>query len=87
MAGSNSSRLTPCPRCGKSSNKIYHMQMGAVLFLFVYARADFRYESGCRTCMRRAILRFAFVNLITANIMWPFFILPMSGLYLILSCF
>jgi hypothetical protein len=79
--------VTSCPQCGRTSRKIYSLQMGNILLLFRHARWDYWYESGCRACIRQSILRFAWTNIATAHIMWLFFILPLSLFYLILSCF
>jgi hypothetical protein len=40
--------ITSCPQCGRTSKKIYSLQMGKILLLFRYARWDYWYESGCR---------------------------------------
>ena len=59
--------------------------MGTIVFILIAAQVQSRDEVGCPSCIRRAILNFALRNLITANILWPFVILPMSVVHLLRS--
>ncbi len=80
-----SSLLIHCPRCGKPSDSVKCFRMGTIIFIFIAWSVQSKDEVGCPSCIRRAILSFALINLISANVLWPFIILPMSVFHLIRS--
>jgi len=56
--------------------------MGFVLFIYFAWMANWRIEAGCPRCIRLRTARFALVNLITANVLWPVIILPVAIFHL-----
>lgn len=87
MSTTNTVQDTPvaCPCCGKPSDSVKCYRLGFILFLFIAVVSQLRNEVACAACMRGKIALFAAVNIITANVIWPFVILPLSLGYLIAS--
>ncbi len=56
--------------------------MGVLLFLVAAWAMQTRDETGCPSCIRWQIARFAGLNLITANLLWPVLILPVALFHL-----
>jgi hypothetical protein len=84
-AAPGAKRLYRCPVCGKQVETIKYFTMGIFLFLYIGASWRMKTESGCPSCIRKKIYLFLAVNLLTANITWPFVILPMGIFHLIRS--
>jgi hypothetical protein len=57
--------------------------MGLLVCFVVGAAYDWRYELGCPRCIRWKLLKFSLVNVLTANVVWPLVILPMTVSHLI----
>lgn len=73
-------QMLPCPKCGRmtDSMKFYRLP-DKWLFLGVYLSYSSRVHLCCPECMRKQILLHGFTyNIITANLMWPFLIMPWS---------
>lgn len=67
-----------CPQCGQPSENIKRSNIFSVFFLFVVARWQMRTMTMCDECMRGEIVKNALINILTANILFPFIILPTS---------
>jgi hypothetical protein len=67
-----------CPHCGQPTHSIKQCQFLGILFLFLFAVRQTRTVNACQKCMRGKILEHAAINIVTANILFPFIILPMS---------
>jgi pSer/pThr/pTyr-binding forkhead associated (FHA) protein len=77
--------LIQCPRCGRPSDSIKQFRMGVLIFVIFAYFVRWNVEAGCPSCIRLATLRFTLINLLTANLVWPFLILPMSIFHLVRS--
>ncbi len=67
-----------CPDCGQvtDSLKVYRLP-AVVVFIGIYARVASKGHIGCPSCMRKKILFHGMTyNIVTANLIWPFLILP-----------
>jgi hypothetical protein len=74
-----------CPVCGQPTGNLKCYRMGLVTF-FCFALAwSVDDELGCPRCIRRKLLGFTLVNLLTANVLWPALILPVSVIHLVAS--
>jgi len=69
-----------CPECGKMTDSLKVYRLPALwISLFVYLRYTSKGHVCCPSCMRKKIMLHGFTyNIITANIYWPFLILPWS---------
>jgi hypothetical protein len=76
-----------CPHCRQSSDSIKRQNIMLVIFLFIGASWQMEQVTACDKCMRQRILVNALINILSANILWPFLILPNSlyNLYLTLE--
>ena len=74
-----------CPCCSQDSDSIKCFSMGVLVFLFIAWMWWPKNEIGCPACIRGKIATFILVNFITANILWPFFIVPLSLILLLRS--
>lgn len=70
--------LVTCPECKLPSESVKCFRMGFVLFLGIGGGAQWKNEYGCPSCIRRKTALFAVFNLLTANIIWPIVILPLT---------
>ncbi len=77
--------LIPCPQCQQPSDSIKCYRLGFIVFLFLFAVHQTKNEIGCPSCIRKALATSGAINLITANILWPFIILPWYVILLICS--
>lgn len=61
-----------CPRCGRRTDRVQAFDVPVLAFLIVYI--VFRHESvaGCPSCVRRRLWQLFWVNLLTANVLFPF---------------
>jgi hypothetical protein len=65
--------LIRCPGCGRPSDSIKRYRMpDLVVFLFIFAWARRATYTACAGCMRKIIGERMGINLITANLCWPF---------------
>jgi hypothetical protein len=67
-----------CPHCHQPSYNIKRLQIWSIIFLFFAAARQTRTITACAGCMRREIAMNGAINILTANILFPFIILPMS---------
>lgn len=67
-----------CPECRQPSENIKRSQIFSLFFLFVGARWQIRTFTVCDECMRREIIKNGLINILTANVLFPFIILPTS---------
>jgi hypothetical protein len=67
-----------CPHCGQPSNSMKQCKLLGILFAFFFAASQTSTVNACRSCMRGKILTHAAINIVTANILFPFVILPVS---------
>lgn len=67
-----------CPHCHQPSDSIKRSQIWLMVFVVFGYYLRRRTVTACATCMREQILSNAAMNLLTANILWPVIILPMS---------
>ena len=73
----------PCPMCGKPTPNLKSYRLGTFFFLVLAAASRTRIVTACPSCMREQVFTFAATNVVTFNVFWPFFILPLSIAYLI----
>lgn len=74
-----------CPECGRHSDSIKCYRMGAILFLLVAWISWTESHLGCPSCIRRRIAKVCCVNVVTANLLWPIFVLPWCTILFIRS--
>jgi hypothetical protein len=74
-----------CPCCDRESDSIKSFNMGILLFIFVAWLIWPRQEVACPGCIRGKLIGFLLINIITANILWPFLIVPWSVILLLRS--
>lgn len=70
----------PCPECGKMTDslKVYRLP-DLWICLGVWVRYATKGHVCCPSCMRKKILLHGFTyNIVTANLLWPFIIMPWS---------
>mgnify|MGYP003309843602 CR=1 len=84
---SNFPILVRCPECGRVSDSIKRYEMPHYfLCLYVFATWKNIEFTCCPHCMRKHILIKCFTyNILAANIVWPFYILPWGIILLIRS--
>ena len=75
--------LICCPHCRKPSDSVKQLRIMMLIFLIVGFQVRAWNAVGCSACLRQAILRNLKINVLTANVMWPFMILPFSIVQLI----
>ncbi|WP_394835114.1 hypothetical protein LVJ94_52310 [Pendulispora rubella] len=79
-----SSDLLPCPACGQPSNSIKrYTYANWFVFLFVFFYMQRRTGIACPPCTRKELLTRAAMNIVPANFVWPFIVLPW---HLVLFC-
>lgn len=69
-----------CPECGRMTDSLKVYNLPAFwLFLGIYLRYSYKGHIACPSCMRKKILLHGFTyNIISANLIWIFTILPWS---------
>lgn len=67
-----------CPHCDQPSDSVKKSQVWLLIFAVVGYWMQRSSVTGCSACLRRHIVRNAVINILTANIFWPFLILPHS---------
>lgn len=79
--------MIKCPECGEDSSAIKQYTMPRLfLFLFAGYRVETVRYTCCSKCMRKHILWHGFTyNILAANVLWPFVILPWCLILLIMS--
>ena len=85
-AGNATGVIVRCPECNGPSDSVKCYRMGVIVFLFVAWFSSTKNQVGCPKCIRYKIAEFCLTNLITANVLWPFIILPWSIILLLCSC-
>lgn len=70
----------PCPRCGKPSESIKSLDSAILLFIVIGWSLQKSKVIGCPTCCQKALVGKAAVNVVTANVLWPIIILPMTAI-------
>ncbi|MBM3994745.1 MAG: hypothetical protein FJ303_11415 [Planctomycetes bacterium] len=66
----------PCPQCSESTDSLKYYSVPFVLFFWIAGTWSLRNEIGCPSCIRKSILLYGLINIVTANLLWPFIILP-----------
>lgn len=84
---SSDTQLVSCPECGELSDSIKNYDLPyRYLFLYVYASTQDIEYTCCPRCMRKHILYRGFTyNILTFNVLWPFWIFPWMIIQLIRS--
>jgi hypothetical protein len=77
--------VVPCPKCGQPSDSIKCYTLLTIIFLFIVGVSQTQKAIGCPGCVRKSIALSGLVNMLTANILWPFIILPYCIILLICS--
>lgn len=69
--------LLPCPECGELTDSLKQYRfMNYCLFLgLAHVHQDIVYR-GCPACIRRFVVRKSLLNIVPANVVWPFLFLP-----------
>ena len=65
-----------CPCCGQTTQNLKFYGTATIVFMFVYVISLTKQFTRCPKCMRRSIYKMAIINLLTANLIWPFLIAP-----------
>ncbi|HEY4259201.1 MAG TPA: hypothetical protein VGM98_03530 [Schlesneria sp.] len=73
----------PCPRCAVTTDSLKSYTLFTMVFAFVAVFTRATKVTCCPTCMRAKISDFLFWNVVTSNVIWPFFIAPYSVILLI----
>ncbi len=68
--------VIPCPHCHTQTDSLKYYNMPIFLFLWVAWVSWSKDEIACPGCMRGKIAGYCALNIVTANILWPFIILP-----------
>ena len=84
MMEAQESRPVACPCCGRLTDSLKLYRVATFLFLLFAFVARSQQLVGCPRCVRGKIGRFALVNVVTANLLWPVIILPWS--LILLAC-
>lgn len=74
-----------CPSCHEESDSVKNYTFISLLFAFVAYMWQTTSQIGCPSCTRKMIGKNLLVNLLTANIVWPFIILPWNLILLLMS--
>lgn len=74
-----------CPACREESDSVKNYSYITLLFLFVFYGWQTASQIGCPSCTRKMIGKNLLVNVLTANITWPFIILPWNLILLVMS--
>ena len=74
-----------CPHCNAETDSLKYYNMPIFLFLFVVWMSWSKDELACPSCMRGKIAGYCALNIVTANILWPFIILPWTIINLLRS--
>lgn len=77
---------TPCPICNIETDSLKSYEIGTIVFVFVAWFFRSKVETCCPRCMRGKIFDFLVTNGLTANVVWPFTVLP-YGIVLLVSTF
>ncbi len=70
----------PCPKCQRTTDSLKQYSVPTVLFIVIAWAVRRSTEVACPSCMRKTVLRQTLINVPTANILWPFVILPYAGI-------
>ncbi|MFO0881615.1 MAG: hypothetical protein U0840_30325 [Gemmataceae bacterium] len=66
-----------CPMCGLPTEHLKRARyMRLLVFLFVGSWWQEEIITACPSCLRRRVWRNCFINLLPANLLWPFLMLP-----------
>jgi hypothetical protein len=74
-----------CPSCHEESDSLKNYSYITLLFLVVFYGWQTASQIGCPSCTRKMIGKNLLVNILTANITWPFIILPWNLILLVMS--
>ncbi len=78
MSNTTTSLPVPCPNCHRPTESLKRYRMAQfVLFLGIAAGGRAATYTMCPHCMRGQIVKNALVNVLTANIAFPFILLPL----------
>jgi hypothetical protein len=73
--------VLPCPECGQNSNSIKrYTYLNWCAFLWFFAYWQRKTMVACPSCMRKELGIRTAINIVLANILWPFIILPWNGI-------
>ena len=69
-------RLNHCPRCGNQCGNIKVCKITRINCLLIAVEWREAMLAGCPECLRRELRRHLWRGLFTANLLWPFIVLP-----------
>ncbi len=75
-----------CPHCHAETDSMKYYTMPIFLFIFVAWMSWSKDELACPSCMRGKIAGYCALNIVTANVIWPFIILPWTIINVLRSC-
>jgi hypothetical protein len=81
----NSQLKIICPNCGQPSENIRRLTLIRVIFIFIGAHWQTTKYTMCVKCLREQILSNGLLNILTANVMFPFIVLPWSIIAFLLT--
>jgi len=67
-----------CPHCNQPSDSMRRSQVWLLVFVVIGYWMQRSTITGCSACLRQKIVSNGLINILTANVFWPFLILPMS---------
>lgn len=78
---SDQSLMLPCPHCRQPTDSLKSYRLPQ-LFLCLWIAFSVRHDqvTACPTCMRKTLLKRTLINILPANIVWPFVIVPWMGI-------
>jgi hypothetical protein len=71
-------RKITCPDCGEATENMKRTNVFSMIFLGVGARWQTVEVTCCPACTRKRLLKNGAINIVTANLMWPLMILPVT---------
>jgi hypothetical protein len=65
-----------CPNCGKPTDSLKRYEFLILIFLGTHSSGRKERFAACPSCMRRYLYAWGLSSVLTANVLWPFLILP-----------
>jgi hypothetical protein len=70
--------LLPCPECKQMTGSLKSRRILTIIFVVFAYGAQTKPTVACPRCMRKNLFASGLVNIISANVLWPIIILPMT---------
>jgi hypothetical protein len=69
--------LYACPRCRQSTSSLKRHDFPQVIFALLFRQTESKTITACPRCLRRYLLGWGALSLVTANLVWPIAIAPL----------